>query len=141
MLFWTLILPSKKNFFATDNDEKFKVWKNNIINDVRNLLRLKIVMDDTVIKDMINLFRLKNENESIKERVISDIGNPFEHEEDYYKSIRVGNFWSNIYTKYGNSNYDFIKVFLNQLKNLLIKLDHTEKISKMKKNLIHRKFN
>ena len=99
-------------------------------------------MDDTVIKDMINLFRLKNENESIKERVISDIGNPFEHEEDYYKSIRVGNFWSNIYTKYGNSNYDFIKVFFDQLKNLLIKLDHTEKISKMiLKNLIHRKFN
>ena len=99
-------------------------------------------MDDTVIKDMINLFRLKNENESIKERVISDTGNPFEHEEDYYKSIRVGNFWSNIYTKHGNSNYDFIKVFFNQLKNLLIKLDHTEKISKMiLKNLIHRKFN
>ena len=53
--FLTLIFPSKKNFFTTDNDEKFKVWKNNIINDVRNLLRLKIEMDDMVIKDMINL--------------------------------------------------------------------------------------
>ena len=49
--------------------------------------------DGTAIKD-INLFRLKKENEVIKDdRVIRDIRNLFEYqEEDYYKPVRVGNF-------------------------------------------------
>ena len=34
----------------------------NIIEDVRNLFRLKKEIDDTTIKDIRNLFRLKKEN-------------------------------------------------------------------------------
>ena len=33
--------------------------------------------------------------------MIRDIRNHFEHEEeDYYKPVRIGNFWSNEYTEY-----------------------------------------
>ena len=43
----------------------------------------------------------KKENEAIKERVIRDIRNLFENEEeDYYKPVQVGNFWSNNYIEY-----------------------------------------
>ena len=75
--------------------------EDNIIKDVRNLVRLKKEIDDTAIKNIRNLFRLTKENEAIKGRAIRDIRNLFEHEEkDYYKPVRVGNFWSNNYTEY-----------------------------------------
>ena len=55
---------------------------------------------------MSNRFRLKKENEAIKDRVIRDVRNLFVHEkEDYYKSVRVGNFSSNNYIQY-ESNSD-----------------------------------
>ena len=48
-----------------------------------------------------SLFRLKKENEAIKDRIIRDIRNLFHHEENYYyKLVRVGNFWSSNYIKY-----------------------------------------
>ena len=47
-----------------------------------------------MIKDVRNIFRLKKENKPIKDRIIRDIRNLFEHEEeDQYKSVRVGNVW------------------------------------------------
>ena len=67
-----------------------------IIKDVRNLFILKNEVDDAIIKYIRNLFRLKKENELIKERIVKGIRNLLEHEkEDYYKAVRVGNFWSN----------------------------------------------
>ena len=36
------------------------------------------------IKDMRNLSRMKKNNEAIKDRVIGDIRNAFEHEEEDY---------------------------------------------------------
>ena len=36
-----------------------------------------------MIKDTRNLFRLKKENEAIKDRVIGDIRNLFDHEDKY----------------------------------------------------------
>ena len=38
----------------------------------------------------------------MKDRILRDIKNPFEHEEgeNYHKSVRVSNFWSNSYTEY-----------------------------------------
>ena len=63
-------------------------------------------MEEKIIKDVRNLFRLKKElnvtaikeNNVIKDRILRDIRNIFEHEEeDYFKSVRVGNFWSNNY--------------------------------------------
>ena len=39
-------------------------------------------------------------------RIIRDIRNLFEHEEeDYYKPVRVGNFWSNNYMEYESNSY------------------------------------
>ena len=65
---------------------------------------------------------MKNENKVIKNRIPRDIGNFLEHEEvDYYKLERVNNFWS--------SNYIYMHVVVTekhyQLKNILIKVDHT----------------
>ena len=58
-------------------------------------------MNNNTIKNIRKLFRLKKENEAIKNRVIRDIRNLFQHEEeDYFKPVRVGNFWSNKYIEY-----------------------------------------
>ena len=62
---------------------------------------------------MKNLCKLKQENKAIKKRRIRVIKTLFEPLEDYYKTVRVGNFWNNKYIKYeinGDKN-----------KNLLIK--------------------
>ena len=60
------------------------------------------------IKNIRNLFKLKKENKANKDQKISDIRNIFELEnENYYKPIRVGNFYGNICIKYeGNSDRD-----------------------------------
>ena len=55
-------------------------------------MRLKEEKDDTTIKDIKHLFKLKKENKAIKNRIIKDIVNLFECKEDYYKPIRVGDF-------------------------------------------------
>ena len=45
--------------------------------------------------------RKKNNQRSIKERIIGDTRTLFEQqEEDYYKPKRVSNFWNNIYIEY-----------------------------------------
>ena len=79
-------------------------------------------IDDITIKDIRSLFRLKEENEAIKERVVRNIRNFFEYEEDYYKLIRLGNFWSNNIL---NMKVMVIEVKHYQLENILIKLEHT----------------
>ena len=57
--------------------------------------------DDSTVKDIRNLFSLKKENEAIKDKIIRDFKNLFEHEEeDYYKPVRESNFWSNNYIEY-----------------------------------------
>ena len=71
--------------------------EDNIIKDIRNLFRLKRKIENqqkyilniyyTAIKDIRKLFRLKKEKEAIKARIIRDIRNLFEHEEDYYKPV------------------------------------------------------
>ena len=93
--------------------KKIKKIENNIIQDVRNLFRLKQEINDTAIKDIRSLFRLKKENEAIKDRVIRDIKKIFEHEEEenYYKIVGVGNFWSNNYIRY-ESKGDINKILL-----------------------------
>ena len=51
------------------------------------------------MKDIRDLFRQKKEIEPIKDRILRDIKNLFEHEEkeNYYKPARADNFWSNNY--------------------------------------------
>ena len=73
---------------------------------------------------MINLFRLKKENRLIKDRIIRDIRNLFQHEEEgSYKSVKVGCFWSNNYIEY-ESNGDRSKIlsteeYLNKIRPYL----------------------
>ena len=83
-------------------------------------------MEDSITKDIRNLFGLKKENQAIKQRLIRDIRNLFQHEEeDHYKPVRIGNFWSNKYIKY-ESNSDRKKTlstegYLNKIRPNLIK--------------------
>ena len=46
--------------------------------------------------------KLENETKAIKDRILRDIKNLFQHEEEgnYYKPVRASNFWSNIYIEY-----------------------------------------
>ena len=53
--------------------------EDNIIKDARNLFRLKKEIVDTTIKDIKNLFILKKQSKAIKDRVTGDIRNFFEH--------------------------------------------------------------
>ena len=60
-------------------------------------------IENKIIKDVRNLFRLKKKNEAIKDKIINDIRNLFEHEEeDYYKLVQIEIFWSNNFIEYEN---------------------------------------
>ena len=84
---------------------------------------MKKGIHDTTIKDAGYFFRLKKENESIKDKTIRGIKNFFENEEeDYYKPVRVNNFWSNNYIEY-ESNGDRNKTL--SVTKCFNKLDHT----------------
>ena len=49
-------------------------------------------------EDIRNLFRRDKEIKVIKHRILRDIRNLSEHkEENYYRPVRVSNFWSNNY--------------------------------------------
>ena len=76
---------------------------------------------DNIIKNIKNTFKLKKENKT--DKIIGYLRNLFELDtEDYCKAIRVGNFCSISYIEY-ESNSDRDKNY--QLKNILIKLNHT----------------
>ena len=53
-----------------------------VINGIRNLFRLKKELNYTVVKDIRNPFRQKKGTKSIKDRILRDIKNLFEHEEE-----------------------------------------------------------
>ena len=51
---------------------------------------------ENMIKSKRNYFKLKKENQAIKDKIIRYIRRLFEQEEkDHYKPIRVGNSWNN----------------------------------------------
>ena len=58
----------------------------------------------------------------IKARINRDIMQSFESVEDFYKPVRVGNFWSNNYTGCESNDY---KNKPYQSKNTLMKLKYT----------------
>ena len=67
------------------------------------------------------MFRREKETKAIKDRILRDIKNFFEHEEEnYYKPVRVNNFWSNNYIEYennGDSNKALsVKEYLNEIR-------------------------
>ena len=72
-------------------------------------------------KSIRKLFKLKKENKTIKDRTIRDIKTLFEEEEDdYYKPVRLGDFWNNIYMEYecnGDKNKNLsVKEYLDEIK-------------------------
>ena len=75
---------------------------------------------------------------AIEGRIIRDIKNLFDQEEDYYKLIRVVIFWSNNYIEYESirdSNKALtIKAYLDEIKSYL------KDITVISKILIHGKF-
>ena len=76
-----------------------------IIKYIRNLFRLKKELNFTAIKDIRNLFRQEKETKAIKDRILRDIKNLFEHEEGiYYKPVRVSNFWNKNFVEYESNN-------------------------------------
>ena len=67
---------------------------------IRNLFRLKKEQNYSAFKDIRNLFKRKKETKAIKDKMRRKSKNLFEHEEEeenYYKPVRVSNFWSNNY--------------------------------------------
>ena len=93
-----------------------------IINDIRDLFRLRKGLNYTATKVIENLFRLKKETKAIKDRMLNDIKNLCEHEEQEndYKPVRVGNFWSNNYIGHetnGDRNKTLsVKEYLNKIR-------------------------
>ena len=75
-------------------------WEN-IIEDITNLFRLKKELNHTGVKDIKIFLKKEKETKAIKNTIIRDIKNLFEHEkENYYKPVRVNNFWSSNYIEY-----------------------------------------
>ena len=70
--------------------------------------------EEQMIKDIINLFKLKKETKAMKDRILRDIKNLLEHEEEnYYKPVIILNMKVTVKE---------IKHY--QLKNILIKLEN-----------------
>ena len=106
--------------------ESLSLEEENIIKDIRNLFRLKKEQNYTAVKDIRNLFRQEKETKAIKDRILRDIKNLFEHEkeeENYYKPVRVSNFWSNNYIEYesnGDRNKTLsVEEYLNKIRPYL----------------------
>ena len=92
------------------------------------------IEEENIIKDIRNLVRLEKETKAIKDKILRDINILFEHgdkEENYYKPVRVGDSWSNNYIEYEsntdrnkmlsveeyiNKNRPFFKDIINNLK-------------------------
>ena len=55
---------------------------------------MSMEVEDSISKDLRNLFRLTKPNEATKERIIKDIRKLFEQEGDYYEPVNVGNSYS-----------------------------------------------
>ena len=65
------------------------------------------IEEENIIKDIRNLVRLEKETKAIKDKILRDINILFEHgdkEENYYKPVRVGDSWSNNYIEYESNN-------------------------------------
>ena len=99
--------------------ENLKPAQRKTIKDISNIFRLKKELNYTAVKDIRNLFRLEKEAKAIKDRILRDIQNLLEHEEEeiYYKRVRVSNFRSNNYIEC-KSNDDVKKHY--HLKNNII---------------------
>ena len=84
-------------------------------------LKIQIQPEDNIIKNIRNLFQIKNENEQIKGRIIRDIKNLLEQEGEDYEPVRV----TIIVTIVSNMKVMVIEMKPYQSMNSLLKLNHT----------------
>ena len=108
--------------------ESLSLEEENIIKDIRNLFRLKTERNYTTVTDTRNLFRQEKEIKAIKDRILRDIKKLSElekEEENYYKPVRVSNFWSNNFIEYESTDdkNKTVEEYLNKispyLKNII----------------------
>ena len=118
--------------------EGLSIKKENIIKEIRNLFNLKKVQNYTALKDIRNVFRRKKETEAIKDRIRGDIKNLFEQKKEelnYYKPVRISNFWSSNYIAYGsnrNRNKTLsVEEYLNKIRPYLKDIINNPKKSDM----------
>ena len=52
---------------------------------------------ENIVKNVRNLFRLEKETKGIKDEILIYVKNLFE---EYYKPVKVNNFWSKNYIEY-----------------------------------------
>ena len=69
--------------------------KGNKIEDIRNNFWLKKEIDENVIKDIRNLLRLRKLSNQ-RQNYIRYLFKLEDEEENHYKPIRIGNFYNNI---------------------------------------------
>ena len=101
-------------------------------------------MGGNKIKNVRNLLILKK-NKKIKDRIIRDTRNLFEHKEDHYKLVGVDNSWSNNYIEYesnGDSSKDNDEEHVMDLKNdnkeIQINVKEHEVTEKLLKSILSR---
>ena len=102
--------------------ESLRLEEENIMKDLRNLFRLKKEQNYTPTKGIRNFFRVEKETKAIKDSILRDIKNLFDHEKEkgnYYKPVRASNFGVTIIL---NTKVTVGKIKRYQLKNILIKL-------------------
>ena len=77
--------------------------------------------ENKITNDIRNLSNTRNSNKAIKDIILRDIKNLYEHEEEsYHKPVRVNNFWINNYIEY-ESNSDrnrtiSVEEYLNKIR-------------------------
>ena len=90
--------------------------------------------EENITKNRKKLFRLKKEIKEIKDRILRDNNNLFE---EYYKPVRVNDFWSNNCIEYKSNSdrnktlsaeeyLDKIRPYLKDIINDLNKIWHME---------------
>ena len=110
----------------------------NIHSSRKELRKLKIqkLPEDAIIINIRNLFRLKEENEAIKDNIIRNTKIFFEQQtEGYYKPVIPINFWSHNYTKHesnGDRNkalsiLEYLDEIKSYLKDIMINLKKSDK--------------
>ena len=77
---------------------------------MRTLKTSLVFLKQTQPRIIVNQEKKKKQSEdkiikAIDERIVTDISNLLEQKEDYYKAVRVSNFWSNNYFEYQSIIY------------------------------------
>ena len=81
----------KWKLFQTRKKKK----EDNIVKGIKKFFRFRKKIGKSTTKAIRKHFRLKKENKTTKNEINTDITLFFEQGDDYYKPVRVGNFWNN----------------------------------------------